>query len=262
VVCIGPWGRTQTNVYLVRDTPGWVLVDTGWAGDADRIESATRQMIEDASWPQAILLTHAHPDHSGAVRELADRWSCPVFLHPDELPIANGDFEAMREVAGPLDRWVVLTAMRAIGGRRRDALLARNTLGDAARPLRPGEPVPGLPGWEVVATPGHTPGHVSLFRPADRVLLAGDALVNLRLNSVSGLLRQRPGLSGPPWYTTWNRAAAVSAVKRLAALCPRVLGPGHGRPLTGPDTLRRVQDFAARLDSRAAQMIAGSQGGT
>jgi deazaflavin-dependent oxidoreductase (nitroreductase family) len=262
VVCIGPWGRTQTNVYLVRETPGWVLVDTGWAGDADRIESATRQVLHGASWPQAILLTHAHPDHSGAARELADRWSCPVFLHPDELPIADGDFDTMREVAGPMDRWVVLPAMRMIGRRRREALLARNTLGDAARPLWAGEPVPGLPGWEVVATPGHTPGHVSLLRTADRILIAGDALVNLRLNSVSGLLQQRPGLSGPPWYSTWNRGRAVSSIQQLAALSPRALGPGHGRPLTGPDTLHRVQAFAATLDTRAPGIHADSQTGT
>jgi glyoxylase-like metal-dependent hydrolase (beta-lactamase superfamily II) len=262
VVCIGPWGRTQTNVYLIRGETGWLLVDTGWAGDADRIEAATRQAAGGESWPQAILLTHAHPDHSGAARELAERWSCPVVLHPGELPIANGDFDAMREVAGPLDRWVVLPAMRAMGRRRRNALLARNTLGDVARPLQAGEPVPGLPGWEVIATPGHTPGHVSLFRPGDGVLIAGDALVTLRLNSLSGLLRQQPGLSGPPWYTTWNRAEAVASIRQLATLSPRVLGPGHGPPLTGPDVLHRVEAFAATLDTRAPGMDADPEGGS
>jgi deazaflavin-dependent oxidoreductase (nitroreductase family) len=122
VVCIGPWGRTQTNVYLVRGPAGVVLVDTGWAGDADRIEAATMQTLGAADqWPEAIVLTHVHPDHSGAARELASRWSCPVFLHPDELPIATGDFDAMRRVAGPLDRWVVLRrcAPWAAGGGRR-----------------------------------------------------------------------------------------------------------------------------------------------
>jgi deazaflavin-dependent oxidoreductase (nitroreductase family) len=251
VVCVGPWGRTQTNVYLVRGATGWLLVDTGWAGDADRIVAATKEALGVEQRPGAIVLSHAHPDHSGAARELAGRWSCPVYLHPDELPIAMGDFDAMREAAGTLDRWVVLPALRAMGRRRREALLARNRLGETARTLRPGEPVPGLPGWEVVATPGHTPGHVSLFRPADGVLIAGDALVNLRLNSVCGLLRQQPGLSGPPWYTTWSPAGAVSSIQSLASLRPTVLGPGHGRPLTGPDTPHLVRGFAARLGSRS-----------
>lgn len=250
VVCIGPWGRTQTNVYLIRGATGWVLIDAGWAGDADRIEAAMRQVLGADQRPEAIVLTHAHPDHSGAAGELARRWSCPVFLHPEELPIASGDYGAMRKAAGPLDHWVVLPAMRVIGRRRREALLARNTLGEAARALRPGEPVPGLPGWEVVATPGHTPGHTSIFRPADRVLIAGDALVNLRLNSVHGLLRQQPGLSGPPWYTTWNPAAALTSIQSLAALGPTVLGPGHGRALTGPNTLNLVRALAAALGTR------------
>jgi glyoxylase-like metal-dependent hydrolase (beta-lactamase superfamily II) len=173
-----------------------------------------------------------------------------VFLHPEELPIASGDYGAMRKAAGPLDHWVVLPAMRVIGRRRREGLLARNTLGGAAHALRPGEPAPGLPGWEVVATPGHTPGHTSIFRPADGVLIAGDALVNLRLNSVHGLLRQQSGLSGPPWYTTWNPAAALTSIQNLAALGPTVLGPGHGRALTGPNTLNLVRGLAAALRTR------------
>lgn len=250
VVGIGPWRRTQTNVYLVRGTAGWVLVDAGWAGDADRIEAATQQALGPDQRPEAIVLTHAHPDHSGAARELADRWSCPVLLHPHEIPVAGGDYEAMRTSAGPLDRWVVLPVMRAMGRRRREALLARNTLGDAARAVRPGEPVPDLPGWEVIATPGHTPGHISLFRPSDGVLIAGDALVNIRLNSIRGLLRRRSGLSGPPWYTTWNPAAAVDSLRDLAALGPTVLCPGHGPALTGPATSQLVRGFAAALRTR------------
>ncbi|NHU48465.1 MBL fold metallo-hydrolase [Rhodococcus sp. A14] len=262
VVCIGPRGRTQTNVYLVRGADGWVLVDTGWAGDADRIEAATRQVLGADQRPGAIVLTHAHPDHSGAARELAGRWSCPVFLHPDELPIANGDYGAIRKAAGPLDHWVVLPAMRVIGRRRREKLLARNTLGEVAHTLRPAEPVPGLPGWEVVATPGHTPGHISLFRPADGVLIAGDALVNLRLNSIYGLLSQQSGLSGPPWYTTWSQAAAATSIQNLAALGPTVLGPGHGRALTEQDTPNLVRGFAAALGARPPSQdpVAGSNG--
>ncbi|WKX01708.1 MBL fold metallo-hydrolase (plasmid) [Rhodococcus aetherivorans] len=258
VVCLGPWGRTQTNVFLVRGATGWVLIDAGWAGDADRIEATTRRVLGVGERPEAIVLTHAHPDHSGAARELADRWSCPVFVHPDELPIAQGDFETMRAVAGPLDRWVILPAMRMMGRRRRAAVLAGNTLGAVARPLRPGEPVPGLAGWEVVATPGHTPGHISLLRTTDRVVIAGDALLTLRLNSVRGLLHQQPGLSGPPWYTTWSRGAAAASIRRLADLDPTVLAPGHGHPLTGPDTAHLVRDFAATLGTRTPSTVAAA----
>jgi glyoxylase-like metal-dependent hydrolase (beta-lactamase superfamily II) len=106
VWCVGPWGRTLTNCYLVRTGTSWVLVDAGWSGDDDRIVRAAEQVFGDDAAPAAILLTHVHPDHSGAAQVLAQRWDCPVHLHPEEEPVACGDFESMVRLAGPLDRWV------------------------------------------------------------------------------------------------------------------------------------------------------------
>jgi glyoxylase-like metal-dependent hydrolase (beta-lactamase superfamily II) len=119
-------------------------------------------------------------------------------MHPDELPLATADFAAMMASAGPLDRDLILPLMRVMGRRRREAVLARSSLGDFACTFEPGAGVPGLPGWECVPTPGHTPGHVSYFRSSDRVLITGDALVTLQVNTWAGLLLQRSGLSGPP----------------------------------------------------------------
>src|SRR5512141_2645297 len=70
-----------------------------------------------------IVLTHVHPDHSGSARELARAWNCPVYVHPDELGQANGDFDALRAGAGPVDLWLVLPLLRALGQRRREAIL-------------------------------------------------------------------------------------------------------------------------------------------
>jgi len=85
---------------------------------------------------------------------------------------------------------------------------------------------------------------VSYFRPDDRVLITGDALVTLKMNSLTGLLLQRPGLSGPPWYTTWNRRAARDSIDWLACLKPNVLAGGHGRPMTGTETAVALRAFA------------------
>jgi len=244
VFCLGPWGRTQTNVYFVRSGVSWVLIDAGWANDAPMIERAARSLLGAELPPAAILLTHCHPDHAGAALRLARAWDCAVYLHPDELPIAAGDFAAMVASAGPLDRWVVLPLLRAMGGRRREAILRRSSLGAVARTFEPDSGVPGLPDWECVPTPGHTPGHVSYFRPADRVLISGDALVTLKVNSWSGLLLQRPGLSGPPWYTTWSRRAAKQSIARLARLEPTVLAGGHGKPKTEAETATVLNAFA------------------
>jgi glyoxylase-like metal-dependent hydrolase (beta-lactamase superfamily II) len=245
VYCLGPSGWTQTNVYFVRAESSWTLIDAGWAGDGDWIERAARLLLGDSARPGAILLTHCHPDHSGAARYLAGLWSCPVYMHPSELPIANGDFAAMQASAGPLDRCVVLPFMRLVGTRRREAILAASRLGDAGRTIDPGAVVPSLPGWECIATPGHTPGHVAYFRRQDRVLVSGDALATFKINSVWGLLLARDGLSGPPWYTTWNRDAAGRSIRILADLNPYVLAGGHGRPLVGGQTAAVLRSFAA-----------------
>ena len=171
-------------------------------------------------------------------------------MHPEELPIATGDFAAMQRHAGPVDRWVILPLMRAVGQRRRDAILARGSLGDLARTILPGTDVPGLAGWECIATPGHTPGYVAYFRPRDRVLISGDALVTLQLNTVSGLLLGRQGLSGPPWYTSWNRHVAADSIRTLAELEPSAIVSGHGWPMVGDQTAMAVRAFARLLERK------------
>jgi glyoxylase-like metal-dependent hydrolase (beta-lactamase superfamily II) len=245
VFCLGPWGRTQTNVYLVRAASSWVLVDAGWAQDAERIRAAVAIVLGPVTAPSCILLTHVHPDHSGSARELAAAWDCPVLVHPAEIPIATGDFEAMDRYAGPLDRWVILPVMRVIGRRRREGILAAGSLEAVVRPLGPDGSIPGIDGWVWVHTPGHTPGHVACVRARDGVVISGDALLTLRVNAATGLLLGRQGLSAPPWYTTWDRQAARASIRAIADFEPSVLAGGHGRPLAGPGAAAAVREFAA-----------------
>ena len=253
VYCLGPRGRTQTDVYLVRSGASWTLVDAGWASDVPRIRQAAAALFGSDVPPAAILLTHDHPDHAGAALELARAWECAVYLHPAEMPIARGDFAAMTEYAGPLDRWVILPAMRALGRRRREAILARSSLTEVVRAFDPAGPVPGLPDWELIPTPGHTPGHVSFFRRSDRVLISGDAALTLKVNSLSGFVMGASGLSGPPRYTTWSWASARESVATLAGLEPTVLAAGHGPPLIGAGTADALRAFADRLSGQATR---------
>ena len=245
VYLLGPWGRTQTNASLVRDGSSWILVDTGWKTDGPRIRAAVRSLLGPGLVPSAIVLTHAHPDHAGSARELAQAWRCPVHVHPDELPLATGDFAAMGRYAGPLDRRLILPVMRAMGGRRREAALSGSSLAGIVRPLGPEGTIPGVEGWRWIHTPGHTPGHVAYHRERDGIVISGDAILTLEVNAWSGLLRQRQGLSGPPWYTTWDQAAATASIVTIAGLEPSVLAGGHGLPLAGPGTAAAVRSFAA-----------------
>ncbi len=119
---------------------------------------------------------------------------------------------------------------------------------EAVRPLVPNA-VPGLVGWEWLATPGHSPGHISLFRPADRVLLAGDALATMNMDSWVGLISGRQVLAraGAPFNCDWD--ATRTSVQSLAALHPNVVGAGHGVPISDPDLPARMTRFAARFRS-------------
>ena len=152
----------------------------------------------------------------------------------------------MVAAAGPLDTWLILPLMRAVGRRRREAMIARSSFADSARAVDATGRLSDLPDWQVIHTPGHTPGHLSLFRPSDRLLISGDAVLTLQVNSPIGLLRGRRGLSGPPWYTTWSPRLAKATIAALAALAPRILATGHGPPMVGPDTAEALRELGAR----------------
>lgn len=85
---------------------------------------------------------------------------------------------------------------------------------------------PEMPGWTILHTPGHTPGHVSFFRPSDRALLVGDAFCTTKPESFfEAAIAQNPELHGPPSYFTSDWNAARITVQQLASLEPNVLAP-------------------------------------
>jgi glyoxylase-like metal-dependent hydrolase (beta-lactamase superfamily II) len=240
-------GPLQVNVYFVRSGPTWTLVDAGTAEQAAPIRDAAERLFGADNPPASILLTHDHPDHAGSARELAESWGCPVLVHPDEMPLALGNVAAFRHYAGPLDHKLILPAMRLIGSRRRERMVEASSLRGVVGPLDVAAGPPGLPAWEVIHTPGHTPGHVALFRRADRVLISGDALLTKDVNSLRGLLSGRQQISGPPWMATWSERVAKRSVGLLSELQPRIVGAGHGIPAAAPDTAARMREFADSL---------------
>jgi len=229
----------------------WVLVDTGMTGSADRIARAAKKRFGPDARPAAIVLTHGHFDHVGALEPLADRWDAPVYAHPMELPYLTG-----RSSYPPPDP--------SVGGGLISALswsFPRGpiNLGNRVNPLPEDGTVPGLPDWRWVFTPGHTPGHVALFRDADRTLIAGDAVVTTRQESVQAVMAQRHELRGPPMYFTPDWTAAARSVATLAALDPEVVATGHGEPLRGAslraDLHALARDFSRRAVPRRGRYV-------
>ncbi len=215
----------MVNVYFIKDEAGgWTLVDAGLPGYAESIRAAARSLFGDTP-PSAIVLTHGHFDHVGALPALADSWSVPVYAHPLEMPYLTGRSSYPPPdptVGGGLWPWL-------------SPLFPRGPvdLGATVTMLPEGGHVPTLPGWRWVHTPGHTPGHISLFRDADRTLIAGDAFVTTRQESISCVLTQREVLSRPPAYFTPDWQSAGASVALLASLEPEVAATGHGHPLHG-----------------------------
>jgi glyoxylase-like metal-dependent hydrolase (beta-lactamase superfamily II) len=246
-------GISRSNVYFVRSGSSWVLIDAASAHCGQLIWKTAESLFGANTPPASILLTHDHPDHAGSVRELILMWNCPVFVHPDELPLAAiGDLSTVRRYANPLDRWVILPLLRAMPQRRVGSILAKASLKDVVRAFDPCAPVPGLPDWECIPTPGHTPGHVAFFRNRDRTLVTGDALLTVDLNSLWGFLlwslhQNKQRVSGPPWYSTWRWLAAKESVAVLAQLEPRVLACGHGIPMTGDRIVSELRAYAERF---------------
>ena len=252
-------GRTTaSNVYCIQSGDRWALVDTAWRSSAETIRHFIESVCGPRTRPSAILLTHIHPDHAGSARQLATAWGVPVFVHPAELPLAAG--RLLPQYANPLDTWVLGPMMRLLPARTRARMVEDAAISDAVEALDPTNCSVRLPDWECIATPGHTPGHVALYRRLDRVLISGDAILTVDLNSVGGFVRGTPTVSGPPRYSTWNWQAAAMSISALAALRPQILAPGHGRPLAiGPgDPLQALSDRLerARYKSLAAAPVA------
>lgn len=224
------------NAYFVGHSGGpWALIDSGLPGCADEIFAAAEARFGAGSRPQAIYLTHGHFDHAGSAAELADRWEVPIFAHPMERPYLTGrsDYPPPDPTIGGAMAFL----SRFIPFRARD-------LGDRVRKLPEGD-LPGLSGWEWIATPGHSPGHVSFFRSSDRVLLAGDAFATMNMDSWIGLANRKRVLSRgeAPFNMDWQ--ATLQSVRKLADLRPNVVGCGHGIPMGDgalPDRLKRFAD--------------------
>jgi glyoxylase-like metal-dependent hydrolase (beta-lactamase superfamily II) len=118
-------------------------------------------------------------------------------------------------------------------------------LGIHLRSLPDDGSLPGLPEWRWIHTPGHTSGHVSLFRERDRSLVAGDAIITVNQENAVKLMTQIREFRNPPCYLTQDWGAAERSVQRLAALRPFLVATGHGLPVSGDWVADELKRFSA-----------------
>jgi glyoxylase-like metal-dependent hydrolase (beta-lactamase superfamily II) len=234
VVFVGPPGAGDR---------GWVLVDAGVPGTMGLIENAAAERFGEGARPSAIVLTHGHFDHVGALGALALKWDAPVYAHHLEHPYLNGT-----AAYPPPDPGVGGGLMSLLS-----PLYPRDpvNVGERLRELPTDHSVPPLPGWEWVHAPGHTPGQVALWRSADRLLIAADAFITTRQESAYAVAVQKPEMHGPPAYFTQDWAAARESVRALAALKPNIVVTGHGPAMQGAEMLSALETLARDFDQVA-----------
>lgn len=240
----GVWGMKIlfVNVYMISSDSHWVLVDTGLIGSASRIRRMANDLFKGKA-PSAILLTHGHFDHRGAIFSLLKDWQVPVFAHRLELPYLTG--KSSYPPPDPTVGGGLMSLLSFLYPKR------PIDLGDHIQPLPGDGSVPFLPGWEVIHVPGHAPGQVAFFRRSDRLLIAADAFVTTKQESMVATLTGQPVLSGPPKYFTYDWDAAKQSVIRLRDLLLNKAGTGHGQPMSGEPLREGLQGLVVHFDEVA-----------
>jgi glyoxylase-like metal-dependent hydrolase (beta-lactamase superfamily II) len=199
----------MVNCYLVQEDDGFTLVDTNLSGSAKDILAAA----EAHGVPIVrIVLTHAHNDHVASLDALKQ-----------ELPEAEVAITAReaRFLAGDQSLDPDEPQAKLRGGYQQCTT-------QPTRTLQPGDRIGSL---EVIASPGHTPGHVALLDVRDKTLIAGDAFQTQGGIAVSGVIRW---LFPLPALATWHKPTALQSAKALRALNPTRLAVGHGKVLEDP----------------------------
>lgn len=231
------------NICFVGDPiqGNWMLVDTGIAKCTDPIQRYAETRFGRP--PILILLTHGHFDHVGNVIELAEYWDVPIYAHEKELPFLTG-----KQDYPPADASVGGGIMAMIA-----PLYPHKSidLGDRIQTLPTDGSIPGMDEWRVIPTPGHTPGHISLYRERDEVLIVGDAFITVKQESALAVMKQGKELHGPPTYFTPDWDKARESVELLSTFPVQLAITGHGVPISGAELTDGLQKLALHFNEVA-----------
>ncbi|MGD6943782.1 MBL fold metallo-hydrolase [Cytobacillus gottheilii] len=221
----------------------WVLVDAGMPKSEEKIIEAAEELFGKGAKPKAIILTHGHFDHVGAIIDLVEKWNVPVFAHELEIPYLTGQKD-YPEPDPSVEGGLIAKISPLFPHEGID-------LGAHVQSLPADGTVPSMPEWKWIHTPGHTPGHISLFRENDNTLIAGDAFVTVKQESLYKVLTQEQEISGPPKYLTTDWDAARSSVQTLQKLDPYVAITGHGIPMAAAELEENLHKLVQDFDSIA-----------
>jgi hydroxyacylglutathione hydrolase len=207
--------RPTINVYLAED----VLIDAGRRWDSGRIRKQTAGVELSM-----LALTHVHPDHQGAAKDVCEAREIPLACHADDVDAMEG----RRPVAATPH-----PVARGFGA------LWKGPPHKVDRVLEEGDEVAG---FRVIHAPGHAPGEVIFWRDSDRVAICGDVIRNISFMTL------RTRLDEPPKDLTPDPVENRRSIGKLADLNPSLILPGHGPAVTDIAAFER---FVAALPAQA-----------
>lgn len=201
------------NCYFVEEESGLTLIDAALPYSAKSIIDAAKEIGKPIT---KIVITHAHSDHIGALDTLkALLPDCQVCISSRDALLLDGNTTLLPNEKN--------TPIR--GGIPKNIKTTPDVL------LKEGDRVGSL---EVIATPGHTPGSITLFDTRNRNVIAGDAFVTRGGLAVSGMMNP---MFPFPALATWDKCTALESAKKLSDYKPSLLAVGHGKMLKQPREL-------------------------
>lgn len=218
-------GLNVGRVYLIDDADGYTLIDTSIGSAAPKILQQLSTSGRNPADVRRILITHAHPDHIGSTPALKEATGAQVWSSAIERPVIEGRQPIARPEGDKrtgLAR-IIRPPMTTMKGTPVDRELSDGECLDEV-----------MGGLQVVFTPGHAPGHLAFWQPAQRILFCGDVIFRL------------PNLRLPFTIVTVDMDENKRSIARLAALDARIVCFGHGDPLT-ENTAERIRSFAQRV---------------
>lgn len=233
------------NISLVGypESDEFILLDAGMPKSANEIISVIEGRFGANCRPKAIVLTHGHFDHVGGLIELVKHWEVPVYAHPLEMPFLTGQ-KSYPEPDPTVEGGLVAKMSPSFPNKPIN-------LGSTVQTLPSDGTVPHMSGFRWIHTPGHSPGHVSLFRESDGALIAGDAFTTVKQEYMYKVFTQELEISGPPRYLTTDWEAAKQSVIKLEALMPKVAVTGHGLPMSGEVLTTSLKKLVNEFDQIA-----------
>jgi glyoxylase-like metal-dependent hydrolase (beta-lactamase superfamily II) len=209
-------GLGYVNAFMLTGEDGPTLIDSGLKGSDKRIRRAIREIGRQPGELRNVLVTHHHADHVGSLASLVKSSGAEVWVHPLDAPVVSGEKQRPHPNPASMAGRVIGPLITRLPQNNPPPTVATQLAND-------GDVVPVAGGLQVIATPGHTAGHVSYLLPGHGgVLFAGDA---------AGHMLGRVGK--PLLIFTEDMAQAKESIRKLAALDFETACFGHGTVLKG-----------------------------